>query len=676
MTSSPSLGGPLPPPADAGALRLRLGSWNISHWTPAKAGTIAQEIGLDVLAVQETHLATLPLEWAHGTCRNLDLHLHHGRPVPPLPNRVDGRSCGVGFVARKGVALTPILPIGAAWRKLHAAARLSAVRLPPRIGLPKGLLLFSIYAPLQVRAQALVREQFVSLVLEVTHGLDLQTPTLLLGDFNGSADPHLDFVSVSAQRRPVCPLLSSLLGPGGAWVDVHRSLLGDAAPPTFRSLDTNGNLSASRIDLVLANHAAMALVASASVLESISDGGHCPVVVDFRLSGPVALDWFPPHPRLPPLLQLGSSELRGSGEWQQLVDRWLASPDVASLAPTAPHTAPSLSAAMVGALHHLVALAGGWKCRPATRRSAYDSKELRAARRTLALLNRLSSQIHTGPSGSPGSWPHPWLQLLDDLAKSGIGLPRTSVPALSAAVRSALAAQRASINRINREMRRARHDRWKSLLPSLWQQRPGVVYHWLQASGTPWGTSPILDESGLQCLSLSEVDRAVRKFWVDSILRSHASVDGPSQWALFLASRFGTHIPVMEWPAPSWSADRVRSVLGRMREGAAPGALGIPVAIWKTLPECWHAAVARLLDMVEGDAVWPVEWLSAYVAMIPKSSGRISGQLRSWICCIGFGRRGWCWLGSRCCRHHFWGLQQWASALAPARCTSPRSSRT
>ena len=32
-------------------------------------------------------------------------------------------------------------------------------------------------------------------------------------------------------------------------------------------------------------------------------------------------------------------------------------------------------------------------------------------------------------------------------------------------------------------------------------------------------------------------------------------------------------------------------------------------------------AVARLLTLVEGQGIWPAEWLDAYVAMIPKSAG-------------------------------------------------------
>lgn len=62
-------------------------------------------------------------------------------------------------------------------------------------------------------------------------------------------------------------------------------------------------------------------------------------------------------------------------------------------------------------------------------------------------------------------------------------------------------------------------------------------------------------------------------------------------------------------------------VLGRMRERAAPGSLGIPLAVWKSLPSMWHGAVARLLSLVESEGLWPAEWMVAYVSMIPKASG-------------------------------------------------------
>lgn len=359
-------GSPPPPPASPplSPSMLRLGTWNLSTWSPAKAQIILADIGVDILAVQETHLAAFPLECAHGTARNLGLHLHHGHPVPPTYRGVYGRSCGVGFVARRGVAVSPVVPVGAAWRRLHAMGRVHAVRVPPRPGLPRGILLLTVYAPLQVRAQEAVREQFVSLMLEVTHGLDLQVPTFILGDFNGSVDPPRDFLSQSGSRRPVCPLLAHLLGPGAAWVDVCAAVQ-PQLEWTYRHTDSSGQLAASRIDLILASHSAVPLVKSASVLTAVQDGGHSPVLLDVHLVGPTMLEWHRPRPRLPPLLQLDYSTLCHSDDWQSLVQSWVQLPSVAPvLDPHSSHSLSSLSSALVAALQALVALAGGWDCRP------------------------------------------------------------------------------------------------------------------------------------------------------------------------------------------------------------------------------------------------------------------------------------------------------------------------
>ena len=54
---------------------LRIGSWNLSGWLSERAAAIATDVQADILAVQETHLAALPLEWAH-----------HKSPRPPSPS--------------------------------------------------------------------------------------------------------------------------------------------------------------------------------------------------------------------------------------------------------------------------------------------------------------------------------------------------------------------------------------------------------------------------------------------------------------------------------------------------------------------------------------------------------------------------------------------------------------
>ena len=107
--------------------RLRVGTWNMSHWTVDKAGSIVRGIPVDVLALQETHLAPLPLEWAQSSFASLGLHLHHGRLAVPVGTSPHDRSCGVSFVATHGIPLSPHLPQGAPWRMLHALRRLTAV---------------------------------------------------------------------------------------------------------------------------------------------------------------------------------------------------------------------------------------------------------------------------------------------------------------------------------------------------------------------------------------------------------------------------------------------------------------------------------------------------------------------------------------------------------------------
>ena len=199
---------------------VRIGTWNMSGWSAERAEVVLRDVAVDILAVQETHLASLPLEWAHSTTRRLGLHLHHGRPCVPLPNSPHGRSCGVGFVTKMGVAVSPVLPQGTVWRHLHALRRLHAIRIPPRVGLPHGLLLLSIYAPLAERGLEVERAKFAETLQTLTHELDIQIPTLLLGDFNGSFNPARDFLRSSVRLRP--PALSLALTPSRPWRRLDR----------------------------------------------------------------------------------------------------------------------------------------------------------------------------------------------------------------------------------------------------------------------------------------------------------------------------------------------------------------------------------------------------------------------------------------------------------------------
>ena len=72
--------------------------------------------------------------------------------------------------------------------------------------------------------------EFTEALLEVTHSLDLQVPTLLLGDFNGSALPCRDFLGATSSHRAACPLLTHFAGTGrGLGRCPHRPLAGTAA---------------------------------------------------------------------------------------------------------------------------------------------------------------------------------------------------------------------------------------------------------------------------------------------------------------------------------------------------------------------------------------------------------------------------------------------------------------
>ena len=606
----------VPPPLSG---EVRLGTWNVSHWSAAKATLMATTIQASILAVQETHLAPLPLEWAHTTSHNLGLHLHHGRPAVPMAGSPHGRSCGVGFVAARGVALNPVLPSHSSWRLLHAMRRVHAVQIPPRLGLPRGMLLLSIYAPLQERHCAVERVRFVEAMLALVHSLDMQVPTLLMGDFNGALLPARD--CHGSHSRPPCPLLQQLLGPGSAWVDVHVALLPSPLPWTFHSLGVSQS-GASRIDLVLANHAAMSLIQSASVLSDVRDGGHSPVIISLRLPSSLPLKWQRPQPKLPQLLRQPSKVLSVSKEWAALVDTWMSSSVVQfALSPTQPHSVHSLARALISALQHLVSLAGGWQTRPTHHRPAYDSNAIRQLRRRLTLLYGFQRQLRSTSGPSLGSWPRTWLLHLQRLKHLGITFSATTTTALLSEVSVAAAAYRQELDKLIHQMRHERQARWKNTLVDAWRDRPGVIYHWLHAPRPQWGTSPILDEHGAQCMTPQDVDATVRSFWVEDVLRRHAMADEGAKWAAFLSSPFYQHIPRMQWPSHPWTGERARDALAQLRETSAPGRLGVPIAVWRCLPPPWMDALARLFTLVEDSGEWPAECLEAYVVMIPKSSG-------------------------------------------------------
>ena len=191
--------------------------------------------------------------------------------------------------------------------------------------------------------------------------------------------------------------------------------------------------------------------------------------------------------------------------------QWTVSPVAqASLSPDA-LALTSLSVSIKRALLLVVDLAGGWITRPAARRRAYDSGPVRKSRRALELLLHLQHAICGDGGGTVGHWPRLWLKLLGDLERLGFCLSQQNLGSLRE-IFGCIIYYRQRLAAIFQRMRHERHLRWRETLPCLWRDRPGVIQHWLRAKGLPWGSLPILDSMGLQCLSVTEVDHAVRSY--------------------------------------------------------------------------------------------------------------------------------------------------------------------
>jgi hypothetical protein len=219
----------------------------------------------------------------------------------------------------------------------------------------------------------------------------------------------------------------------------------------------------------------MPLVQETTVLQSVRDGGHSPVIFELRLDSPLVLSWQRPSPRLPLLLGRSSVELGQSADWLSLVQRWLEAAVVQkALDPTVPHTGTSLSKALVAALDCLVSLAGGWVLRPRVRRAAYDSHALRVARRVLVDIYGFARLLRQVLDAGPAPWPRAVAQLRVRLQQAGVHLPDGSAAVLLPLVEKAASDQRAVIQTITKSLRRERHDRWAKSLPTLWRSALGL----------------------------------------------------------------------------------------------------------------------------------------------------------------------------------------------------------
>ena len=390
---------------------VRLGTWNVSWWTNSRFGPLSS-LGAQLVALQETKLLSLQLENARGSVQRLGYTLHHGLAAAEHRAGGYGDRCGVGILASPGVAVSPLMPQGGPWRRLHAMSRVHAVFVPPRAGLAGGLRIFSVYAPLP---RDPCREAFTSAFLEMVSSLDMQVPTILLGDFNGSICPDRDY---SSHEGPVCRLLSRLLGPGGPFVDLQVAVSPELYAYTFQSSRDKG-LFYSRCDLALGNRAALGLVARVFVESGIMDGGHSPLLLDLHDRSSWSLNWKRPRPCLPDLLRSSARVLRTSEKWETTRDQWIASPEMIQLRYHDPHaTAANLSTQLEVVLQALVRLAGGWATRVPFRRHAYKSEAVRHNRCSLKLLGTCAALLRR--EIGLGSLSYPLTKALEKLGNRGI----------------------------------------------------------------------------------------------------------------------------------------------------------------------------------------------------------------------------------------------------------------
>ena len=125
-------------------------------------------------------------------------------------------------------------------------------------------------------------------------------------------------------------------------------------------------------------------------------------------------------------------------------------------------------------------------------------------------------------------------------------------------------------------MGRERIKRERGKIAKLWDERPGLIYRWLQADTPAWGSAPILMADGQQCISVEAVDAAVKAFWVDRVWRKNVDTDAAAVWARFQESSFFKYIPRGNFSFEPWALARVQAVIKKLREGSACGLRGPP----------------------------------------------------------------------------------------------------
>lgn len=106
----------LPPRRPSKANRC-VAATSSSHKRPRQQGNVpgvdvCKSLGMDLLAIHETHLTAVLMEKVHTTALARGAWLHHGRPIEAFAVGVCGRACGVGFIVDEAAVVEVELPKG------------------------------------------------------------------------------------------------------------------------------------------------------------------------------------------------------------------------------------------------------------------------------------------------------------------------------------------------------------------------------------------------------------------------------------------------------------------------------------------------------------------------------------------------------------------------------------
>ena len=570
---------------------LKVVCFNMFSWTPARADEIMGWDG-DVFALQETKLDRNHLDNARRFCSARQWNLYHGMPSPTCAKMKRGNQLGVGILSSPGLALQPVKPNSPTWTRVNSMGRVVVAKLPPSDSLPRGLWIASVYAPLQGSPQ---REAFNTLFWELVCEWDMQTPVVMLGDWNGSFGDH----------QTTCPLLMKLIGPGGPFADAH-DLVRSEVQFTYYS-DGGG----TRIDRILVNGAAQRLVVGAGC--EWREWGHCPLWVKLNVKSP-KFNWYPPRKRLPDVLHQPTSILEQDEKWIKAKEKLTKSQQWdKTLRRLRSSNLDVVSESIQKCMDFLVQEVGGWT-EVKIQRKAYSSKRVRDNAARINTLRKLLGSIQDGV----GSWSRQTTEAISQLKKLKISLSTSNAVDLKRSAKAKLWELTRENKTAIEEMRKERKKRWKDNLPKMWKESPGRIYRFIRSQPQNWWASPVLRGDRKAAETPEEVDKAMRSFWVSKILRQDNPDCAREKWEAY-SKVFGQFIRRTDIPTQEWTTSRVLSTFKLMNSNSSPGYRGIPISTWKAAPDEVIEAIAHLLNLVEKEGRWPKESTSAYICVLPKT---------------------------------------------------------